>query len=344
MSISKEKRQHIKRYMLEHIDNKDTEFIKKTINTFSISKTTAYNYIKAMLQDNIIEKCSEGYPYSLKNIEQVYCYQTSDDLQEDQIFVNDINKWVNNLQKNVYNIWRYAFTEMMNNAIDHAEAKEITCLVNQNILYTEITIMDDGIGIFKKIQAYYKENLKEDISLNDAILLLFAGKFTTDRSHHSGEGIFFTSRAADSFYIYSDRKIFNHEIINNTIYSLNEDVLKQIKGTVVNMKLSNTSNKNLTDIFNMYTDVDKGFFRTRIPIAHVFPNGYPVSRSEAKRLGETINQFEEVTLDFSNVETLGQAFTHELFVVFQNANPNINIKIINATSEVASMIQRVKNS
>jgi signal transduction histidine kinase len=42
----------------------------------------------------------------------------------------------------------YAFTEMMNNAIEHAKAKNIRCRVIQDALYTEISIADDGIGNF----------------------------------------------------------------------------------------------------------------------------------------------------------------------------------------------------
>ena len=88
---------------------------------------------------------------------------------------------------------------------------------------------------------------------------------------------------------------------------------------------------------------EKGFLRTKIPIAHIFGN-YPVSRSEARRLGSLISNFEEANLDFSNVSDIGHAFTHELFVVFKENNPNIKLHFMNANDTVSTMINRVINT
>ena len=84
--------------------------------------------------------------------------------------------------------------------------------------------------------------------------------------------------------------------------------------------------------------------KTQIPIAHVFPNGSPVSRSEARRLEELVLKFKEIELDFSNVEEVGQAFCHELFIVWQTRNPDKQINVVNASQDVLNMINRVKNT
>ena len=70
-------------------------------------------------------------------------------------------------------IWRYAFMEMMNNAIEHSGCNTIYCRVVTDALYTEITITDDGIGIFKNVQNYlqiktenYNRFLREMTLLN----------------------------------------------------------------------------------------------------------------------------------------------------------------------------------
>ena len=42
----------------------------------------------------------------------------------------------------------------MNNAIEHSEAEKISYAVKRDCLYTEISIVDDGIGVFKNIQKY----------------------------------------------------------------------------------------------------------------------------------------------------------------------------------------------
>ncbi len=342
MPISSEKRETIKRYVLEHIDSKDKDFVSKTADTFSISRTTIYNYVSKMEKEGIITKSSDGNgKYQLVKNRFVFSYPHSLRLEEDKIYSRDIRPLLCELPKNVQDIWYYVFTEMMNNAIEHSEGTTIQCMVVKNHLYSEIAILDDGIGIFRKIQAFYKNEHGEEISLDEAVDALFPGKLTTSRENHSGEGIFFSSRAVDWFVIQSDNKFFSH----NSLKDFRMDNRSpQKRGTFVLMRLSNSSGKQVKDVFDMFTDPNRGFFKTHIPISHIYANGYPVSRSEARRLGSFVQDFEEVTLDFSGVEQLGQAFTHELFVVFQRAHPEIKLSIENANSAVDAMIRRVINT
>lgn len=79
------------------------------------------------------------------------------------------------LPNNVYKIWQYAFTEMMNNAIDHSNASKITVYVAQNYCSTKVMIEDNGIGIFEKIRQYCGYDC-----VDDAVTELFKGKLTTD--------------------------------------------------------------------------------------------------------------------------------------------------------------------
>ena len=90
--------------------------------------------------------------------------------------------------------------------------------------------------------------------------------------------------------------------------------------------------------------MEEGFFKTHIPVARMFVNGSPVSRSEARRLGEMVKDFKEVCLDFANVEHVGQAFVHELFVVWAKRNPDKTITCENASEKVENFIKRVCNT
>lgn len=342
MSIKAELKQKIYLYMLQHIDTDDKNLVNKAVDAFNVSRTTIYNYLKQMVTKNIIqksEKCS--CKYELVSTGQIFRYSTDTQLEEDRLYDNDIFPLIKNLSKNVQDIWRYIFTEIMNNAIEHANASEILCRVEQNYLFTEIAILDNGIGIFKKIQQFFKEN-GENISLDEAVDSLFPGKLTTDSNHHSGEGIFFSSRLADRFYIQSSGKIFTHNTFNDFKFSMPEEI--NFDGTTVFIRLANNSHKQIKDVFDMFSNPDVGFFKTQIPIAHMFETGYPVSRSEARRLGTCIKAFEEVDLDFKNVSNIGQAFTHEIFVVFTNNNPDIKISFSNANDDISKMIRRVVNT
>lgn len=342
MAMTAEQRKTIMRYMLEHIEKDDKEIIAKTTEVFSISKTTVYKYLRQMLEDGDIKKNdNNACKYALVSSNYGFGYSTSSPLEEDRIFQKDIYPLIKNLPENVVQIFRYIFTEMMNNAIEHACAKNIGVAVLVNKLCTKVMIYDDGIGIFKKIQLFFKEK-GEELTLEEAADALIPGKLTTAEKNHSGEGIFFSSRAADNFSIYSDGHFFCHKNFAEDIVFEIGDLLDN--GTAVLFSMNNSSTKKLKDVFDMFADPERGFFKTQIPISHMFANGYPVSRSEARRLGSYVSRFEDVNLDFKDVSNIGQAFTHELFIVFQENNPNIKLNIINANDEVQRMISRVKNT
>ena len=131
------------------------EFIQKTTYNFQISVTTVKRYIQECLEKRVLfvdgdKECG----YSLRQEEAYfeYCMQTN--LAEDSIYFGDIFPMLGEISEEAQHIWSYAFMEMMNNAIEHSECNKIYCRVVKDFLYTEITIIDDGIGIFKKLKNY----------------------------------------------------------------------------------------------------------------------------------------------------------------------------------------------
>ena len=330
----------VKNYILRLIKNERKDYVKSTIDTFGISKSSVYNYIKQMEADGLIEKKDNS--YVIKTASYHYFLKNDGTLGEDRVYDQFVSQHIK-FKKNVNSIWNYAFTEMMNNAIEHSEAENISIAIYQNCLETQILIIDDGIGIFKNIQRFMKESKNETISLKECVSLLFAGKFTTAKEYHTGEGIFFTSHIMDEFIIYSDDNFFTR---NNFTSSQIEDtnlhnLMRMENGTVVKMVLSNYTKKVLSEVFNTFAPIDEGFIKTTIPIAHMFSDGNPVSRSEARRLIECISLFNDIDLDFSGVEEIGQGFTHELFVLGKQKYPHIKLKTINTSRAVEDMIKRV---
>ena len=65
-----------------------------------------------------------------------------------------------------------------------------------------------------------------------------------------------------------------------------------------------------------------------------------MSRSQAKRVLNRIEKFKTVVFDFARVETIGQAFADEIFRVFANSHPEIELLPINANPDVQAMISR----
>ena len=191
--VNKEK---VKLYILGLIKKRRKDYIKAAVTEFNISNSSAYNYVKEMCEEGLIEKKDKD--YILKTNSTHYTFKNDGSLGEDEVYKNYVLEHIN-FKNNVNHIWSYAFTEMMNNAIEHSEAENITVSIFKNCLETSILIIDDGIGIFKKIQTFIKETKNQNISLKDCVSLLFAGKFTTAKQLHSGEGIFFTSHIMDIF-------------------------------------------------------------------------------------------------------------------------------------------------
>jgi STAS-like domain of unknown function (DUF4325) len=65
-----------------------------------------------------------------------------------------------------------------------------------------------------------------------------------------------------------------------------------------------------------------------------------ISRSQAKRILTGLEKFKYVTLDFKGVRLVGQGFADEVFRVFKNRYPDIQIDYINANDDVKFMIER----
>lgn len=346
MALTVQKKNNIRKYILESIFNRGNNIAQKTAENFCISKQTVYKYIQELIREGNIEKVNNGKYILVQKVHKTFKYDLKGKkLEEDIIFQETLEQYINKFDNNTYRIWQYAFTEMVNNVIDHSNADKMRIFIGQNALSTWVNIYDNGIGIFKKISDYYKYE-----TLDDAVLSLFKGKLTTDKQNHSGEGIFFTSKVMDCFGAISSNKLFSQEHTHETLndldignYSPIIESYKNTKGTLIVMALTNETNRTLKEVFDMYSGVDSGFTVTSIPMKRICDSGYPVSRSQAKRLYFGFDKFEKVILDFKGVDEIGQGFAHELFHVFQNKHPEIEIECINTNDEINKMIAHVKS-
>ena len=346
MSFQEEKRESIKRYMLEKIRQEDEEFIQKTMDNFQISITTVKRYIKECLEAGIIsEDDSNMRSYGLVSDKYEFVYENDGQLNEDEIYFEDIAPLLRNVSKEAASIWAYSFMEMMNNAIEHSKASIIRCVVKKDYLHTEISIVDNGIGIFKNVQQFLESILNRKVSYQDVLVELYKGKLTTSEKNHSGEGIFFTSKALTEFAIWSDDAILSYGCLNKEKFVTSHLIsyynrLNQI-GTMVTMKLENNTARKIGEVFDMFAPIDEGFVRTRIPIKEVCPYGEPIARSQARRIVHRLEEFKQVELDFEGIDFMGQGFADEIFRVFQREHPEVELIPMNACRSVLGMIRHV---
>ncbi len=238
------------------------------------------------------------------------------------------------LAENVEAIVHYAFTEMLNNAIDHSMAERCSIEVLVDAARICFNIKDGGIGAFHSIA--------EKFALADehaAMIELIKGKTTTMPSAHSGEGIFFVSRAADRFVLRSHRLQIEWDRERDDMFVSNP---RFIEGTLVQFELLKDSRTRLEDIFGEFApeEYDFRFEKTRVLVKLLRPDY--VSRSEAKRLLHNLDKFSEIELDMREVKQVGQGFVDEVFRVFTAAHPAIIIRVTKASAAVNAMIRHVK--
>ncbi len=334
MKISEERKQQIIIYLLEKIYQKHESISKTVMEAFDINQNTVHGYINQLVDEGVIRRVKRGQYELISNVYEHTITKGEKAMVDDTIaYTRYLSPLIQKFESNVQHIWNYTLSEMMNNVIDHANAEKVNIIVEQNYLSTTVIIVDDGIGIFQKIKEYF--NLE---TLDEAIGELFKGKLTTDAKNHSGEGIFFSSKMMDDFFIVSSGKIFTTNKYDNT--RIIDMASENTKGTIVLMKLSNYTNKEVKEVFDLYANVDGGFIRTRIPVKNFFETS-PVSRSQAKRVCNRLEKFKEVILDFDGVDWVGQAFAHQLFVVFAKEHPDITLHPENMNQDILKMYNHV---
>ena len=258
-------------------------------------------------------------------------------LAEDAIWFDLLLPLLRDLPRNVLDIAQHGVTEMVNNAVDHSEAGNVEIRMDCSNGRLSFEVADDGVGIFRKIT--------RALDLPDerlALLELSKGKLTTDPRRHSGKGIFFTSRMFDGFRIASGGLVFDHDA------KYDDDLLDDAEdcdGTTVAMEIAVDSPRLARSVIDQFSSGpdDYSFAKTVVPVrlARVGDENL-VSRSQAKRLLQRVDRFRCVVLDFAQVSTIGQAFADEIFRVFANAHPEVELLHIHAAPEVQQMIRRAE--
>jgi hypothetical protein len=171
----------------------------------------------------------------------------------------------------------------------------------------------------------------------DALQELSKGKTTTMPSRHTGEGIFFSSKAANRFEIESGtlRWIVDNRRMDMAVGSLEPEV----PGTTVRAEIDPSDAHDLTAIFTEYTR-DFDFSRTRT-VVRLFAIGTEfLSRSQAKRIVRGLERFREVVLDFEGVDIVGQGFADEIFRVWAGSCPEVLLIPTGMNEPVAFMVER----
>ncbi len=251
-----------------------------------------------------------------------------------RVLREDIEAQIGELPAVVRTVWAYAVTEMVNNAIDHSAGETVEVSFRAGPRHVVIWVEDDGVGVLERIATGF--GLSSPL---DALVELTKGKRTTAPDQHSGEGIFFTSKAVDVFDLAANgaRIVFDNPR-DDVAFGVSSTI-----GTTIRMELANDTTRTLARVFAAYTD-DHEFDRSVPRIELVTLDGEFISRSEAKRFVLGLEEFRRVDLDFTGVEMIGQGFADEVFRVWGSAHRDVEIQVVGANPAVAMMIGRVRRA
>ncbi|MFA7682227.1 MAG: DUF4325 domain-containing protein [Candidatus Peribacteraceae bacterium] len=325
-------------FIIENLPAHSSDIVHLISKNFNISRQKAHKHLLKQVQQGKVIRTGKtrATRYFLASGDHIEFEIKNDDLlEEDRIWSRFLKPRMSHLSKNVYDICQFGFTEILNNAKDHSEGKNILCRMTIENGKIILIVMDDGVGIFQKIQ-----NALHLTSIREAVLHLSKGKFTTDPEKHTGLGIFFTSRIFDQFGILSSDMYY---IFHEGDWLLAEERKQDETGTFIKMEINVASRRVAREVFDQYADTDEdvGFHKTIVSVRlSADANDPHVSRSQAKRLLMGLDRFRNIILDFKNVQTVGQPFVDEVFRVFQNQHPNIQITWLHASPDVESMIKR----
>jgi anti-sigma regulatory factor (Ser/Thr protein kinase) len=238
---------------------------------------------------------------------------------------------VSGLSANAEAVLGYSVSEMVNNVIDHSGSDILVTRVSRDSDDVVVVVEDVGIGVFERIRM--AKNLPDALS---ALEQLSKGKLTTDPEHHTGEGIFFTSKMVDRFTIRANGIEWT---VDNAVSDFAVGVSGQIVGSQVVLRHAADSDTRIEDVFGEYT-TDFSFDTTQV-VVRLFERGEVfVSRSEARRIATGLDVFARVIVDFRGVLRVGQGFVDELFRVWASQHPSTRLEPVVMNEAVSFMVRR----
>jgi len=327
LSISK-KSKEIAEFILATIKIDHRNVVRITSKKYNISRQAAHTHLKRLIDDGLISSygVTNQKTYYLNKSRFTFKYEI--DECNPEIVVKDLK--INKIPDDAKEILNLCIYEIISNAKEHSECKNIKVIIKRNIFNTEIIISDDGIGIFKNIQ----NNMIDEKSERSILFQIIKGGFTTKPIKHSGIGLFTCMHLLDELYITSGTTSFS---INKTKIS------KEIKGTSIKMSINNYTHKVSSKILNNFIDKWK-VIKTVIPVIQLqnIHDEKLISRSQAKYLMSRLSMVKTVILDFKLIMMIGNSFADEIFRVFHSNNKYVSLLPINMNENVRKAVLRAR--
>jgi len=255
-------------------------------------------------------------------------------LQEDLPWSRDVAPCLD-LPARLARLAQHAFTELLNNAIDHSGGWFVTVSARQTATHLQLLVSDDGCGLFDRVARSFDI---PDPSL--AMLELSKGKLTSQPDRHLGQRLFFVARLADVFELHANRHAYQHRAWEAAGWDVGRPMPHE--GTSAYLTIALDTEKSLDRVLQAHSMDGQGyaFESTRVPLQLLTGEQVGLeSRAQARRVAARLTAFRRADLDFSRIATVGPAFADELFRVYARAHPEVTLRPVGCNAQVQALLQ-----
>ena len=228
---------------------------------------------------------------------------------------------------------RYAFTELLNNAVDHSGGSTVTVSLRQTPLQAQLLVSDDGCGLF--------DCIAQGFGIADphlALLDLSKGKLTSAPDAHCGHGLYFTARLADVLCLQANQVGFQRRAWEAQPWRNGTPAAQ--RGTSVYLAIALDTPRTLDSVLcdHSLSPGSYAFDRTEVPLQLMATDAVLASRAEARRALARLAQFRRADINFSGIEDIGQGFADEMFRVFRKTHPGVELVPVGMAPRVAAKV------
>ena len=301
----------------------------------SVSRGTMTKQLKRLVESGWLERNGVTRPHFKPGLQrEVTIDYAIAGLDEHTPWLRDVHP-VLQLNPAVARIAQHVFGELLNNAIDHASATQVSVSVRQTPSHLHILIGDNGDGVFNQLAQ--KADLPD---AQRAALEISKGRLTTQPECHGGRGLFFVARMVDAMNLQSNGQVLQWRHRGESVQFRSHPLNRT--GTTVFVSIALDATVRPTDAYSAFgsEDAPLDFSRTQVPLRLLTDNGLALdSRAQARWVVSRLELFATAELDFDGVDDVGPSFIDEVFRVYAKAHPGVALQPTKASERVGKLLK-----